>query len=336
MTTILSDMNEVFNRLADEAKSNGFGSAGSDFKTCPNWEVRLEFFGKEEAEFVFKSDLNFDDDQLPQVKGFNTNFKQWISVGTKECTTHLYVKRTEGNSQLFRLMISDAIQDLVNNDANAVQSFEIVLSRIQQWSGIFSHKTRSNMALDDEIGLFGKLSCLNSILEMGFEPLDTVLAWKGPDQGIHDFSFHNCDIEVKSTLEEKNFPVRIFNQGQLDTPSGTSLWLCGYRLTRSETKGKTLFSLIELIREKLESSERARDKFDVLLGKAGWLDEYKNRMQNRFVISKNYYWKVHETFPRIVPSNLMPGITSVSYRIDLVGRAVDAKNIKQVFKNSME
>lgn len=329
LMTILSDINEVWKSLSDNAIKNE-GHIFFRFRNCvQNLEVWVginQTSGQEEIKFSFDTSFNIHKSQLSQGGGFQ------MEVIQESRGTALYVeKKNDGNLQLFTLMISDVIQELTRSEVKGNQScFELILRRIRKWQD-FMRKVRSTLTLEEEIGIFGELCCLNSILDLSYDATEAVSAWQGPNHGIHDFAFLECDIEVKSTLAEEGFSAKILNQEQLEAQSEIPLWFCGYRLTRSTTEGSTLFELIEATRKRLNNFEEAKDRFEVLLAKAGWLDDYKNQTRNQYVLSENFLWKVNKTFPRIIPSSLMPGIISVNYQIDLTGRIVDANNMSQLF-----
>jgi hypothetical protein len=81
----------------------------------------------------------------------------------------------------------------------------------------------SILSKEFQLGLFGELHILEVLInKIGWEK--AIMAWKGPDAGLHDFNFKNTLIEIKTTESDPPI-IRLDNPAQLYIPDNHMLFL---------------------------------------------------------------------------------------------------------------
>lgn len=163
-------------------------------------------------------------------------------------------------------------------------------------------------------GLFAELELLTELVDVGLTPHDALQAWSGPYRGT-DFKFADASaIEVKSTRVPAQ-AVRISSEHQLDAPSG-ALHLLVRPLTTAaaeSTAGVALLDLVASTQAAVVASPAAKALWDTAIRAIGFDETDPYYRQWRFIPSDWQAYAVVEGFPRIVPSNIADGVSSVSY-----------------------
>jgi len=168
-------------------------------------------------------------------------------------------------------------------------------------------------------GLLGELLVLERLAMV--DPT-AVRLWQGPRGDRHDFRCANVSLEVKTTLraDAASQRVRISSLDQLDPPRDGRLFLHLVRLEQVENGQLTIDSLLKRIEASLAPGERAA--LADLLAMVGIF----SRSEPRFVLLSEESWEVTDRFPRLTASRLSrgcldPGVTAVSYDLDLTAAA---------------
>jgi hypothetical protein len=140
--------------------------------------------------------------------------------------------------------------------------------------------------------------------------------WAGPDGGDRDFECSGIGFEVKTILGPQRNTVRISNEHQLSTASG-SLYLCCWRLEVAP-EGTTLAALVQSVRTALSADEAILRGFEDKIRSAGYFDFQGERYDRvRYATFPLAAYFVGDGFPRISAETLPPGVSAVSYTVDL-------------------
>lgn len=197
-------------------------------------------------------------------------------------------------------------------------------------AGVARHRnviaSRGAMTTEQEVGLFGELLFLEYLIQqLGAGP--AVAAWQGPLSEEHDFTFHSCHIEVKTTSSERRRHV-IHGLDQLVPRRGVPLNLLSIQLTRtSPDGGRTLPQVVAGLRR---ISGGYRTTIDTMLAALGWQDTDADLYQTFWTLrSQPRAYGVKDEFPAMTPDRVTPVvpnfalISDVSYRVDLTDLTYD-------------
>jgi hypothetical protein len=180
---------------------------------------------------------------------------------------------------------------------------------------------------DEEIGLFGELLVLDSLVDVVGEVV-AVGAWRGALSEEHDFGLPDDDVEVKTTMSERRRHW-IGSATQLEPSVGRRLWLLSIQVTSAGAGGSTLPELITGVRAKLVDGT-VRADFESRLAQARWRDDqavlYGRRLGLR---TSPASFRVGDGFPAITPARLAAAaipvqrIAGLTYLLDLEGLEPD-------------
>jgi hypothetical protein len=121
---------------------------------------------------------------------------------------------------------------------------ELVVKTLERHAEMFE---RASVAIPETriLGLIGELLVLR---DLACYDRSAVENWSGPLGGHHDFEFPCDAIEVKTRLASSRALIHVHGVEQLDSTSGTRLWLVVNELVASET-GESLADLLSQLLE---------------------------------------------------------------------------------------
>ena len=194
-------------------------------------------------------------------------------------------------------------------------ALSVLFERFFHWQSLFALEGGGLSSLDAQ-ALFGELWVLEHLF-MPPSGVQSIETWRGPDREDRDFLMSGLGIEVKTTRGDEPVAVTIASEAQLDIVGLDVLYLVTLKLEVLEGgKGATLNDSVASIRGALvpEAVPLFRDK----LLRYGYLDQHSYRYSDVvYVIREVAAFKVEEGFPRIVGSDLVSGVGSVTYRLGL-------------------
>ena len=252
---------------------------------------------------------------LPEGRGFRVerppesfdHAQHWLSLS----------RQPTGNLDLFSAMATDLIELLASGrTADHDQLSRLFLGRIRAWQAFMEKERAGILGLEAEIGLYGELLLLASLLDAGIGALDAIESWRGPLDGLHDFELGTGAIEVKSTLANAGFPATIWSPEQLDDTVRQPLYLAGIRLALNGT-GRTLPELIAELRHVMRDQPDALGTFENRLLQAGYLDPFADHYLRRFTTVRMMMLVIDSRFPRLTRAAVPAAITKLWYVIDL-------------------
>lgn len=255
-------------------------------------------------------------DKLPQGRGFGVAKAE---PGVEQGASGSWVALTRelaGTQDLFAVMANDVIATIQASTIADDTSFQLFLARIRAWQDFMGRDGGLVLAPESEVGLFGELEMLESILDAGVPARTAIEAWQGPLAGIHDFVFGTGAIEVKSTVSAGEFPATVGSIEQLDDSLITPLFLGAFRLAVGPG-GRTLASRVFEIRGRLQSDSAARVEFDNRLVRVGFFDAWAQSYTRRFEKVDSRLLVVSAAFPRLIRANVGVAIRQVRYELDL-------------------
>jgi hypothetical protein len=228
------------------------------------------------------------------------------------------VLQDNANWELFFALCSDLVRATALVKDETVAS-TVIIRRLQRWQELL-RRCRPQILRPEEIkGLMGELLFLKGPLSSAFGLDAAVASWRGPEDAPQDFAIGETAVEIKCQTGGSKPVVRISSVDQL-SPQLPLGYLVVYTLAGQpddEPGSLSLNSLVAQIRDDLtRASVSSRERFEDLIYMAGYLpcEEYDNY---RFSIVSVKSYQLTSGFPRIVNSDLIPGVESVVYSIRL-------------------
>jgi hypothetical protein len=218
----------------------------------------------------------------------------------------------ETDRLLFCTLLADLVRQL-NLPASAPTT--ALLRRLTAWRRMLGRGLPTGLTPEARIGLYGELLVLREVMLPAIGPA-AVRAWVGPSSAPQDFRHSATAVEVKTVSRRDPDRCRISHERQLDSTGLARLFLM-HQVVGTASEGASLGELVDELRDDpLVRSELSW--FENCLLEAGWLDAHRDQYLNdRYVLTRRQYFAVSDGFPRMIPADLPPGVSGVSYLVDL-------------------
>jgi hypothetical protein len=251
---------------------------------------------------------------LPQARGFSVSRVGDDAAG--DALVWIGIARTPAASmEMFTIMAADLLEsDASIGDVSELRAYHSFVSRIRSWQQFMERPRDRKLSESEEIGLFGELKVVQRLIRSGRPASEVLRMWKGPANGLRDFSLGTVDLEVKSTISPNGFPARIASLEQLDDADDRTIYLLAQRFAL-DASGQSLPELIEEVRQDLgEGDELSFGRSLLMVGYEGaFADEYVRR----FIDADVRAYRMDEHFPRLARSAVPLAIKSAKYDLDL-------------------
>lgn len=249
--------------------------------------------------------------RLPDVYGLDTG----VSVPVPG-RVELRIAESRGAvSSVFETLIEDVVKTLSADVAK--DALVTVCRRLDLWKHFFA-VGRNGLSLNQQAGLFAELTVLIDVMCPAIGEESAAHAWYGPAGALQDFADDRLGVEVKSVSSTGPAIVTIANERQLDERLVGELLLAVYKLDIRETgEGLTLPRKIEAVRNHLAGYESALAMFEAKLIRSGYSDAHRAKYVHRMTIRSAHWFRVAGSFPRITEHELPPGVSQVSYKVNV-------------------
>jgi hypothetical protein len=250
--------------------------------------------------------------RLPEGKGFDVTCIEGQPVFAGKTAIAL-VRRAEGSSDIFAMMVVDVLRTLEAATGTANRDvIKAFLERVREWQA-FMARTHRPLSSDAQIGLLGELWMLRMLADtsLGASALD---CWQGPLHAAQDFHVRGGAIEVKSTVRTGSFLARINSIEQLDGDKAP-IFLCACRFEESRD-GASIVDLVTQLRKKFELAGVQRG-FEALLMVMGYLDEHAPLYGRTLTLKDARAFRSEGDMPRLTRATVPPAIRSATYVLDL-------------------
>jgi hypothetical protein len=215
---------------------------------------------------------------------------------------------------VFMALTIDLVSRLERADS-PVDAVAALRRRLAIWQAFFQRDNPAGLTPEEQRGLLGELWCMRHVLFDAWSPSAAVRAWQGPAGAAQDFIAHVA-VEVKASLVDGPPWLRIANAQQLDQPAGLELILLHVAIAAHEGGQVALPSLVEdVVATLTERAPGSLEEFFARLQTAGYLMAEAELYVNRFSVQAEAFYRVVDGFPRIIDSDLHPGVVSVEYAI---------------------
>jgi len=249
-----------------------------------------------------------------ETRGFRV-LRQYVA---KERSTQVALELVSTSfREVFEVMAEDVAGRILAapDESSAVAA---MLQRLNHWERFMSSSGPEGLSREKQIGLYGELTLLKTMLRAGIPAATAVMWWHGPLSENQDFQAGSRAVEVKTTTGNSATTVRISNELQLDDADCQPLYLLHLWLREMEGSGTSLPQLVDEITVLL--AEAATQDFTDRLVAAGYHEVHRPLYESMgYAERERRYYSVEGTFPRIRRADLRPGVSRVEYLIDLSG-----------------
>jgi hypothetical protein len=219
--------------------------------------------------------------------------------------------------ELFEVMAEDVAGNIVaaTDDASAVAAMR---ERLNHWERFMRTAGPDGLGREKQIGLYGELVFLKTLIGAGVPAADAVAWWYGPIRENQDFQAGNRAVEVKTTTGNSPTSLRIANELQLDDADCASVYLLHLWLKEMDRDGVSLPHLVDEITGLLSGT--TEQLFSDRLAEAGYHDVHRPLYEDTgYAERQRRYYAIGDAFPRILRSDLRAGVSRVEYGIDVAG-----------------
>lgn len=215
--------------------------------------------------------------------------------------------------QEFAYLCEDLVSKVVGI-SDEVEALQCQKLAYEDWIAFF--RGVREFSAEQARGLFGELTFITDELESGTPADLTVLAWRGPLGASQDFVFDGFKaVEVK-TIQEQVASINIASENQLSFPGRLILKIYRIQENRVDGLGSTLAELVDQIEGSLD--ELTQREFRKRLGRLGYSKSSKYASESRFSLGSAFQLDANSSdFPKVIPSELRPGVSNLRYKISL-------------------
>ena len=274
---------------------------------------------------------------LPRLRGVEITI---LPSGTPGENMLVFQLLDSTNREIFHQLCLDIISSCTTApDEPAV--VELALRRTWRWHFLMRSGRDRRLTLEEQKGLIGELVVIQRYLLPVLPATDVVRAWLGPTGAPKDFEIGRFCIEAKARRGAAKQYVSISSEDQLDTASVDSLYLHVVDLSPapSDGTGMSVSDYAALVGEQIaQSAPGAVDAFEMLVISVGLRagDDYSDEL---WIEGKSRVFEVTGSFPRIVPSDLLPGVANVRYSVhldELMGYEVSTDQFMAAFARTVD
>lgn len=265
--------------------------------------------------FAFSRAISVPETMAHQTRGYNVVIDNETPEGpvlVNICETGQQIPK-----DLFLFFCSDLVES-VSVRLTEREVIKVLGSRLQHWHQFFQDRPNPGLSREEYVGLYAELDFLEWCLVAGVSPVQLVQSWSGPLGTNQDFLFGSMAIEVKGTIGNDPDLVRISNVRQLDETGLEHLHLAHSAYDFRKNSGQTLRALAQSISERLKTDASALAAFEEKLSFAGLADRTSGPYEDFGLTSrKRRYYRITESFPRILESSVDTGVSDICYSIHL-------------------
>ena len=263
------------------------------------------------------------------VRGIGVDLR---TFGGRE-TQGLVLKLEQHVDKDLFLGLCNTLSTSLRDAPDSASALSVALTHLGRWRTFLASRRVRLLSLEEIYGLFAEIQFLRLLYSDCLPEEAAVNAWCGPDRVHQDFIFGNTAVEIKALSGMERSAVQISSEDQLEALCD-NLFLTVFRLNAISESERAL-SLNEAVRqvEKELSSPPALEKFATQLAAYGYV-ELRDYDEPRLVIVGQRTYRVTETFPRIVRSELPEGLARVGYAIELEAIAKFECKTTEIWSNA--
>jgi hypothetical protein len=269
--------------------------------------------------------------KYPAWKGISIDFSGFENPSVEGC--YVRIEQGENSDNTVYFAVADDLCLCLKEVERA--NLRVKLSAaLERWKRFFSLRESIILTREEQIGLFGELYLLRSMIQNGIVASKAISFWKGPYQGVFDFSLNNMSIEVKSTASKMPYKAHISNEMQLDDRlAGGILVLFFIAVQPGDSSGETLKDVVKGIADFIENDEVGYSLFQDKIFGCGLGHSYIDGYTSKYIVKEHGLYNVQGDFPRILSKDLAKGLGDISYSLDMsacTNYRIDEQNFWQI------
>jgi hypothetical protein len=256
----------------------------------------------------------YEKKEFPVTDGLEVRTDVFKNDENKDAVVLKLVK--DDYSEVFYTLVHDLLEYTKEQmkEEGFIESF---FSRLGVWKLFLKNAGSKGMGPDRRRGLFGELYFLNDVLipKLG---KDSLSIWVGPDQASHDIQAGDVAIEIKTSAGNKSQKIHISSERQLDNEGYINLFIYQVSITARKNAHPTLNDMVDSIRLKVSGNGSLLIHFNNMLLMSGYSESHRDLyMTEGYHVEEVNTYEVTEGFPRLIGTDLMPGIGGLKYTVDL-------------------
>ena len=245
-------------------------------------------------------------DVVPHRRWAGPNGVLWVALSLKDPQ----FRETFG-------VLAEDVATHVAAAANAASAVRALLGRLRTWQEFLRRHDLGELSTPEQTGLFAELDIMEVLLLPRLPAMDALLAWKSPDDGLHDFRFAGAAVEVKGTTRTPPLEFSVSGLAQLDETAVGWLGLTVVSLAEGGDGAVNLSALVERVRNRLAAEDPASSgRFTEMLASRGYLDVHSASYANRSLrVVQRHAFHVGAGFPRLRVGDVPDGIRECRYDV---------------------
>lgn len=268
--------------------------------------------------------------------GDTTGYPRWRGArigpfrGTERPSPHQFLVVEQGDDsprEVFEVLVADIADAVANRDTGESVS-AIVTARLERWKTFFEVRGLVGLSPESQQGLFGELWFLREHLLPRAGCYSAVASWNVAHRALHDFQFPRHAFEVKTSAAKQHQQVHIASERQLDSTGLESLHLVVISISVVQGGGERLPEIVDSIRKILSKTPPTSRLFEDKLLDEGYMEAHADLYRSGYAFRNVRVYQVRPGFPRVLESDLKPGVGDVSYSVVL--------SACESFKSSLE
>lgn len=310
----ITDIRELIINLLEELYKEAFQTdycRRIDTESKANIFLGLDINNEPYFRFFTSADEKERINKIKPKNGFRIKQEDLTLKDYPDCTAFRISKGKSVDKDMFLSFIVDLVETIAPEGSGISE----LINRLIQWSIFFKNCPEGVLNIKQQIGLYGELDFALHFVQNGLPKI--IDYWRGPDKAAKDYVFRDFAVEVKTTLRDDKNKIQISNEFQLDSEGFDKLFLYFLIISEDNIDGQTLPEQIDAIRYYLAKDTARLNTFEDLLKKNGYEETFRDRYSIRFISESSFCYEISSEFPRITPANLVHGISSVSYMIDI-------------------
>ncbi len=284
--------------------------------TADNRELYLGItVPKKERLLIFRmpDDWSGDLSKYPRWSGTEI----FVHIGEERPTKGKYIAiRQAGRDfvEVYEALIED-ICNILLDKGNGSNAEAVLIGRLEKWRSFFQELRQEGLSPEAQQGLFAELYFMHKVLIPAIGAASAVAGWTGPLKASHDFQFQGHALEIKSSSAKMHHKITIANERQLDAKGLDYLDLIFISIDSTNGGEHSLPCLVEAIDSCFEDDPLTRHEFWAKLMDAGYIRAHESNYARTYIVRSIEAFRIADGFPRILESDLRPGVGDVSYTI---------------------
>jgi hypothetical protein len=261
-----------------------------------------------------KDSLTFE--QLPEFRGFEIFPLKFADEKPDKIMMSLSLN-DNAYSEIFTALCEDLFL-IASKEPDQKKMVQYLKERLLQWKQFLEVNGNQGLSPESQRGLYGELRFLRDVLFGRLDVARAISCWQGPSRKNQDFQVSGTGFEVKTSIAKQHQKIHVANELQLDDNDLDNLFLYFLSLNETFSHGETLPDIIDSIRKIIDLDNGPSSDFETQLFNAGYLEKHRARYKKTGYHDRDIQiFRVSENFPRIIETDLKPGVGDVHYSIEL-------------------